>query len=129
MSGTVEHIELEGFRPKMLNSGARLRRWSSAMCEKCCELLSQGLDLCVRARKLDEIDRRNNFLAASVCPDEWQKDGLFDKFIERWNAMNSDRQCSTKSGTIALWVQEQYEADLAEWERKGCHHLMQGCLP
>jgi hypothetical protein len=33
---------------------------------------------------------------------------------------------SSRSGTIALWVQEQYERDLAEWEKRARIALMQG---
>ena len=32
---------------------------------------------------------------------------------------------STRRGTVALWVQDQYEKDLAEWERKAPAFLMQ----
>lgn len=88
------------------------------------KLLSEGLDLCVRARKMDEIDRRNNWLAASKDPDEWQDSGMFDTFVERWNAGHHDKQCATRSGTIALWVAEQYNTDLADWERRARAHLM-----
>ena len=54
-------------------------------------LLSEGLDLCVRARKLDDLERRR--IARSMAGE-------------------------TTSGTVPLWAQEQYERDLAEWETR-----------
>lgn len=51
-------------------------------------LLSEGLDLCVRARKLDET--------ISAIP---QVGG-------------------TRCATPALWVMDQYDRDLADWERR-----------
>lgn len=51
--------------------------------------LSEGVDLCVRARKLD--DRVKEALAAGLTTD-------------------------TRCGTLALWVVEQYERDVAAWE-------------
>lgn len=56
-------------------------------------LLSEGLDLCVRARKLDEASRE---LA------EWQ---LRNPHI-------------TRSATIPLWAEDQYQRDLADWEAR-----------
>jgi hypothetical protein len=53
-------------------------------------LLSEGLDLCVRARRLDEID---------------------------YAAISAELQCP-RSLTIPLWVQDQYEKDVADWERR-----------
>jgi hypothetical protein len=50
--------------------------------------LSEGLDLCVRARKLDEAV----MLAAAIGDSE------------------------TKCLTPALWVQDAYDRDLAAWE-------------
>ena len=43
------------------------------------------------------------------------------------NSMFPDQPMSTRSATLPLWVQDQYEKDLAEWERKSRKHLMQGC--
>lgn len=53
------------------------------------ELLAEGLDLCVRARTLDE--------AVASIP---RPDG------------------APRSGTPHLWVLDQYDRDLAEWEAK-----------
>ena len=55
------------------------------------ELLSQGLDLCVRARRMDQ--RAQELL-------DWQ----------------SRNPHITKSATLPLWAEEQYQTDLAEWE-------------
>jgi hypothetical protein len=56
-------------------------------------LLSEGLDLCVRARKMDEAER---------------------KLVE-WQMQHPH---VTKSATIPLWAQDQYERDLADWEAR-----------
>ncbi len=82
------------------------------------KLLSEGLDLCVRARKMDAMDRREATLAISSDPEKWQESGQFDRHIARNNTENPHAPIATKSGTIALWVQEQYDRDLADWERR-----------
>ncbi len=56
-------------------------------------LLSEGLDLCARARKMDQAERD----------------------LVEWQMRNPQ---VTKSGTIPLWAQEQYERDLADWEAR-----------
>lgn len=67
-------------------------------------LLSEGLDLCVRARKLDEPI----IATAEMC----------------------DRNPHmTRSLTPALWIIDQYEHDLADWERRTRIHLMPGYKP
>lgn len=55
-------------------------------------LLSEGLDLCVRARKLDET------VGSMIAT---PRDGVM-----------------TRSGTPALWVMDQYDRDLADWETR-----------
>ena len=97
------------------------------MCETCTELLSQGLDLCVRARKLDAQHRSNVAVKVSVCGEEWEKSGVFEKHVIRNNIENPHREMMTKSATIPVWLQDKYERDLHEWEQKSRHHLMQGC--
>lgn len=87
----------------------------------CCKtLLSEGLDLCVRARKLDAQDRTNTM--AEVFPGT-----DLERAAPRLNASRPEAPYMTRSLTIPLWVQEQYETDLAEWERRARHHLTQGC--
>lgn len=56
-------------------------------------LLSEALDLCVRARKLDE--------PVIALKEAWDRDSTM-----------------TRSATPALWVQDQYDTDLAEWEER-----------
>lgn len=56
-------------------------------------LLSEGLDLCVRARKLDKAERD----------------------LVEWQMRNPH---ITRSATIPIWEQEQYERDLADWEAR-----------
>lgn len=90
------------------------------MADCCTKLLSEGLDLCVRARKLDAQQRTNDLL--EVAP------GLdLDHYAARHNALQPDSPVLTRSGTMALWVLDQYEKDLADWERRSRQHLMQGC--
>jgi len=58
-------------------------------------LLSEALDLCVRARKLDEATARPG-----------------------------DDPLMPRSASPALWVMEQYDNDLAAWEAKARAALM-----
>lgn len=55
-------------------------------------LLSEALDLCVRAHNLDEA--------------------IEQTFTER-----PDR-VGTRSGTPGLWVMDQYDKDLVDWEKR-----------
>ena len=66
------------------------------------ELLSEGLDLCVRARGLDE--QVQNALQA----------GMGRIFSE-------GERCATP----ALWVQQQYDEDLAAWEDRAKAKLIE----
>jgi hypothetical protein len=96
------------------------------MCEVCQTLLSEGLDLCVRARKMDSIDRANTMVEASSDPGWWTEENLACH-AARHSAIWPDHPMATKSATLAVWVLDQYEKDLAGWERRGRQHLMQGC--
>lgn len=87
-------------------------------------LLSRALDLCVRARGMDAIERREHALGASKDPDGWQASGQFDQFVAMHNRDNPDRPIGTRSLTLPLWMQDQYERDLAEWEREARAFLM-----
>jgi hypothetical protein len=63
--------------------------------EEIAQLLSEGLDLCVRARGLDEqIERALQAGMGRIFPE------------------------GTRCATPALWVQEQYDTDLAAWETR-----------
>lgn len=85
----------------------------------CCrELLSEGLDLCVRARKLDAMVR--TMAVQDHTPD-------LERMAARHNEQWPDQPIMSRSATIPLWVQDQYETDLAAWERKARKHLMEGC--
>lgn len=88
------------------------------------ELLSEGLDLCIRARKMDAMDRREATLAISSDPDVWQADGTFDRYVGRHNIQNPEQPIATRSGTVPLWLQDQYEKDLADWETRARKALM-----
>ncbi|MDH7787711.1 hypothetical protein QBD01_003738 [Ochrobactrum sp. 19YEA23] len=93
-------------------------------CETCTELLNEALNLVVRARQMDAIDRRNNALKASKEPEKWEASGRFDDYVERHNIDNEHAPMATRSGTLHLWVLDQYERDLHEWEGKARKHLM-----
>jgi len=62
-------------------------------------LLSEGLDLCVRARKLDERARE----------------------LVEWQMRNPH---ISKSATIPIWAEDQYQSDLADWEARARKALM-----
>ena len=95
----------------------------SATCQTCRVLLGQALDLCVRARKMDAIDRRNSALAIVSDPEAWVESGQFDRHVQRHNIQNPDQPMATRSGTVMIWMQEQYDADLADWEGRARNHL------
>jgi hypothetical protein len=56
-------------------------------------LLSQGLDLCVRARQMDEANQK----------------------LTVWQIQNPH---VSRSATIPLWAEDQYQKDLADWESR-----------
>lgn len=63
--------------------------------EELAETLSQGLDLCVRAKGLDaQIERALQAGMGRIFPE------------------------GTRCATPALWVQQQYDSDLDAWEKK-----------
>ena len=71
-------------------------------CETCRMLLSEALDLCVRARKLDA--QIEHALAAGTDKPEWE----------------------TRCATPALWVREQYDNDLKAWEERAIAYMSDG---
>ncbi|TGP27969.1 hypothetical protein EN814_09820 [Mesorhizobium sp. M2D.F.Ca.ET.171.01.1.1] len=87
------------------------------------KLLAEGLDLCVRARKMDEMDRRKATLEFSQDPDGWVESGMFDRHVKRHNIEYPDQRIHPRSATVHLWMQDQYEKDLADWERRARKHL------
>jgi len=70
------------------------------------DLLSEGLDLCVRARKIDQA------LAEKAVRDRFPSSAAL--YPEEYS----------KSGTAYMWVQEQYDTDLAEWEARARRFLL-----
>lgn len=90
------------------------------------DLLSEGLDLCVRARQMDAIDRRRDTLAASSDPKAWQEGGRFDEHVKAHNEHFPHQPIATGSATPALWAQEQYDLDLADWEKRARDFLLYG---
>jgi hypothetical protein len=92
-------------------------------------LLSEGLDLCVRARNMDSIDRTNATLSTSKDPEGWQKSGMFAEHVRRHNIYNPDAPLMTRSGTVYLWMQQQYDKDLADWERRARDYLTKNMGP
>lgn len=96
-------------------------------CETCKTLLSEGLDLCVRARRLDAQERTNTQREISGDKEWWDEPANVERRAAMHNALFPDQPMATKCATLALWVQDQYEKDLADWERRARHHLMQGC--
>ena len=99
------------------------------MSEDIRQLLSEGLDLCVRARDMETKDRRAATLAASSDPEGWQASGKFEQYVARNNIENPNYQIHTRSGTIPLWLEEQYQTDLADWESRARAALMKAPPP
>ena len=99
------------------------------MCEECVALMHEALDLTVRGRTLDGIDRRAAQLAASVDGEAWEASGRFAAHVERHNAQNPPwRQMETRSLTPKLWTSEQFDADLHDWETRARKHML-ACHP
>ena len=87
------------------------------------KLLSEALDLCVRARNLDGMRRREAHLEASSDPEFWVGSGRFAQFVEMNNADNRHAPISTRSATMPLWLADQYDRDLADWEQRARAYL------
>ena len=71
-------------------------------CETCTALLNEALNLVVRARQMDAIDRRENALKASKCREEWEASGRFDDYVERHNIDNL--HAPTASAVNRHWI-------------------------
>lgn len=93
-------------------------------CTTCTGLLNEALNLVVRARQMDAIERRDATLACSSNAESWQASGRFDAHVERHNIETPHKPIATRSGTLHLWVQDQYDRDLYELEGKARNHLM-----
>ena len=95
-------------------------------CHDCTALLHEALNLTLRGRRLDGINRRAANLEASVDGDEWQASGRFDRYVERHNATSEPwRQIETRSLTPQLWAEDQFERDLFDWEARARKHMME----
>ena len=96
---------------------------SGVRCDECESLLSEGLDLCVRARAMDATDRTAAQMSISSAGKDWWDANLAARAAAH-NATFPDQPMSTKSATLPLWVQDQYERDIADWERRARAHLI-----
>lgn len=70
------------------------------------------------------MDRREATLALSADPDAWQESGLFSEYLDRHNAANPHQPIATRSGTVPLWLNDQYDRDLADWEARARKALL-----
>lgn len=94
------------------------------MCDRCAILLSEGLDLCVRARAMDAQDRTAAQMSISSANKEWWDANLAARAAMH-NDVFPDTPMSARSATLPLWVQDQYDRDLADWERRARALLIQ----
>lgn len=93
-------------------------------CKTCLLLLSEGLDLCVRARKLDAMELTSATLDLSSNPDEWINSGRYAEHAKFHNKNHPQTPIlEMRCATPQLWVTDQYDKDLLEWETKVKHHL------
>ena len=94
------------------------------MCETCRALLSEALNLTVRGRTLDGIQRRSDCLNASCEPQEWLDSGRFDDHVARHNCTCQpwDR-IEHRSLTPQLWAEDQFQRDLHDWETRARRFL------
>ena len=95
-------------------------------CPDCTALLNEALNLTVRGRALDGINRRAAHIGASMDGAEWQASGQFDRYVERHNATREPwQQIETRSLTPQIWAEDQFERDLFEWEARARKHMME----
>lgn len=94
------------------------------MCDTCQTLLHEALDLTLRGRTLDGINRRQAQLDASGDADEWKSSGRFDAYVAMHNADREPwRQIETRSLTPRLWAEDQFDRDIWEWEQRARKHM------
>ncbi len=96
-------------------------------CKTCRALLDEALNLACRSDQFEEQHRRQAQLDASLCAKEWLESGKFDEYVARYNLSNPHTKIAVKSMTPHLWVQDQYDKDLASWQDRARAHLMHGC--
>lgn len=93
-------------------------------CATCTDLLNEALNLTVRGRTLDGIQRRADTLDASKDPEGWQEDGTFDRYVARHNCTCDPwRHIETRSLTPQLWAEDQFQRDLHDWETRARKHM------
>lgn len=95
------------------------------MCGECRDLLNEAMNLAVRSEQFEGQRRREAALDASVDPESWQASGQFDAYVQRHNARHPSSRIATRSMTMHLWVQDQYDKDLASWRGRAAAHLSQ----
>lgn len=86
-------------------------------------LLSEALDLCVRANKLDAQQRANTEHAASMKPEDWDAD-RFARHAMRHNIKHPEIPMETAVKLIPKWVEDHYATDLADWQKRARAFLM-----
>jgi hypothetical protein len=95
-------------------------------CGTCTALLNEALNLTVRGRTLDGIQRRADQLACAEDGGEWLASGRFDRFVESHNCeCDPWRHIETRSLTPQLWAEDQFQRDLHDWETRARKHLME----
>lgn len=95
-------------------------------CDTCRDLLSEALNLTMRGRNLDAIQRRADTLAASSDGEEWKASGQFDRYVERHNCTCDPwRRIETRSLTPQIWAEDQFQRDLHDWETRARKHMME----
>ncbi len=93
-------------------------------CDICAALLNEALNLTVRGRNLDMIQRREATLCASKNPDGWQKSGRFDRYVERHNLTREPwERIEPRSLTPQLSAEDQFQRDLHDWETRARKHM------
>lgn len=94
------------------------------MCTTCRDLLNEALNLTVRGRNLDAIQRRADTLAASSDGEEWKASGRFDRYVESHNCTCDPwRHIEPRSLTPQLWAEDQFQRDQHDWETRARKHM------
>ena len=94
------------------------------ICVDCIALLHEALNITVRGRKLDAIANRASCLAASTSAEEWQKSGQFDRYVNIRNESCAPwRYIEPRSLTPQLWIEDQFNRDLDDWETRARKHM------
>jgi len=93
-------------------------------CDTCTALLNEALNLTVRGRNLDMIQRREATLGASKYPDGWKESGMFDRYVERHNLTCEPwGKIEHRSLTPQLWAEDQFQRDPHDWEKRARKHM------